>query len=168
VLCLLLFADGATFSFATTPLLLEYSKYHSAWLVALTGGVSSALGSVVQFKLLRWVLGASQPWMRRFAPRRERLEAALQRYPSTSFATILLARATPLPDAPVKLVAALAGYPAALYFLAVLLGALPYYFVIAIVGRIVEVPGWILLLAVVAIALFIGLDQMRRRWGRRA
>jgi uncharacterized membrane protein YdjX (TVP38/TMEM64 family) len=163
LLCLLLFLDGATFSFATTPLLLEGAKYHSPWVVALAGGLSSGLGSVLQYRLLRWILHGKQPWMKRFAPSRGRLEAALRRYPSTSFATILLARATPLPDAPVKLVAALVGYPASLYFLAILLGALPYYFVIAVVGRIVKVPGWILGLALLVLALVVVLDQVRRR-----
>jgi uncharacterized membrane protein YdjX (TVP38/TMEM64 family) len=117
--------------------------------------------------LLRWVLGARQQWMKRFAPSRERLEAALGRYPSASFATIALARATPLPDAPVKLVAAVVGYPVPRYFLAVLLGALPYYFAIALVGRLVRIPTWMLLAAVAVIALFVALDHLRRR-GRRS
>jgi uncharacterized membrane protein YdjX (TVP38/TMEM64 family) len=167
VLCLLLFADGATFAFATTPLLLQYAKYHSPWAVAIAGSVSSGLGSTVQLMILRWLLSESQPWMRRFTPRREQFEAALERYPSTSFAAIALARATPLPDAPIKLVAAVIRYPLGLYFLAILLGALPYYFVIALVGRAVEFPTWVLVAAVVLLALLVLVDHLRkRRWGR--
>jgi uncharacterized membrane protein YdjX (TVP38/TMEM64 family) len=132
-------------------------------LVALAGGVSSGLGSALQFLLLRWVLGARQPWMKRFAPSRERLAAALQRFPSASFATIALARATPLPDAPIKLVAAAVAYPVPLYFLAVLLGALPYYFAIALLGRLVRIPAWMLIAAVAVIALSVAVDQVRRR-----
>jgi len=131
--------------------------------VALAGGVSSGLGSALQFLLLRWVLGARQPWMKRFAPSRERLAAALQRFPSASFATIALARATPLPDAPIKLVAAAVAYPVPLYFLAVLLGALPYYFAIALLGRLVRIPAWMLIAAVAVIALSVAVDQVRRR-----
>jgi len=163
VLCLLLFVDGATFSFATTPLLLEYAKYHSSWVVALAGGGSSALGSVVQFAILRWALHARQPWMQRFAPSRARLEAALSRYPSASFVTIMTARATPLPDAPVKLVAAFVGYSITRYFVAVLLGALPYYFAIALLGRFFRIPTWVLVLVILAIAAFAVVDRLRRR-----
>jgi uncharacterized membrane protein YdjX (TVP38/TMEM64 family) len=155
--------DGASFSFATTPLLLQYAKYHQPWIVALAGGISSGLGSAVQFMLLRWVLGARQPWMKRFVPSRERLEKALARYPSASFATIALARATPLPDAPVKLVAAVVGYPVPRYLLAVVLGALPYYLAIALVGRLVRIPTWMLLAAVAALGLLVVLDHLRRR-----
>jgi len=163
VLCLLLFVDGATFSFATTPLLLEYAKYHSPWVVALAGGVASSLGSAIQFALLRWALHARQPWMQRFAPSRERLEKALAKYPSTSFMTILTARATPMPDAPVKLVAAFVGYPVPLYFTAVLLGALPYYFAIALLGRLVKIPTWVLVVVVLVIGLFALVDHLWKR-----
>lgn len=162
VLCLLLFVDAATFAFATTPLLLEYGKFHPPWLVAVAGGAASALGSAVQLLLLRWVLGARQPWMKRFAPSREKLEAALARYPSASFVALMIARATPLPDAPLKLVAAAAGYPIPRYALAVLLGALPYYFALAYVGRALRIPTWILFSA----ALLLGAGVLVDRWRR--
>ena len=162
VLCLLLFVDGATFAFATTPLLLEYGKFHSPWVVALAGGTASALGSAVQLLVLRWVLGTRQPWMRRFAPSRDRLEAALARYPSASFMALMIARATPLPDAPLKLVAAAAGYPIPRYALAILLGALPYYFALAYVGSALNIPTWIL----VSAALLVGVGVLIDRWRR--
>jgi len=168
VLCLLLFADGATFAFATTPLLLEYGKYHAPWAVAVFGGLASSAGSVVQLLVLRWLLGASQPWMRRFAPSRDKLDAALAKYPSTMFLALFWARLTPLPDAPLKLVAAAIGYPPLRYGLAVYLGAIPYYFALALVGKAVKIPGWVLVLAVVVLALGILLDQIRRRRASRA
>ncbi|MBI5837887.1 MAG: hypothetical protein HZB25_11620 [Candidatus Eisenbacteria bacterium] len=130
LLCALLFADGATFAFATTPLLLEYGKFHPAWQVALAGSVASAGGSMLQLLALRWVMASGRPWMRRLAPSRERLETVMRANPSVSFLAILVARATPLPDAPLKLVAAAGGYPVPRYGLAIVLGALPYYFLL--------------------------------------
>ena len=65
----------------------------------------------------------------------------------------MVARATPLPDAPLKLVAAAGGYPALRYGLAILLGALPYYYALSWVGHAVAIPGWILVAAAVAIVL---------------
>jgi uncharacterized membrane protein YdjX (TVP38/TMEM64 family) len=163
VLCLLLFADGATFSFATTPLLLAYGRYHPAWQVAVAGSVASALGSGLQLMLLRRLLNADFPWLRRFTPSRERLDAALAKHPSTSFLAILVARATPLPDAPIKLVAAVVHYPIPLYLLAILLGALPYYFALSLIGHEVHLPTWSLVLAVVVLALAVVLDRVRQR-----
>ena len=163
VLCLLLFLDGATFAFATTPLLLQYGKFHSPWQVAAFGGLASSLGSVVQLLILRWLLGSAQPWMRRFAPSREKLDAAIQSYPSTLFLALVWARLTPLPDAPLKLAAAAIRYSPLRYGVAVLLGALPYYFVLALVGQKFHIPGWVLAVAVAFLALGVGLDLLRRR-----
>jgi uncharacterized membrane protein YdjX (TVP38/TMEM64 family) len=162
-LCALLFVDGATFAFFTTPLLLHYGHLHPAWQVALAGGAASAAGSVIQLLLLRWALASEHPWMRRFAPSQEKLAGTLARYPAASFLALVVARATPLPDAPLKLVAAAVGYPAALYGLAILLGALPYYYALAWVGRKFAVPTWILVAAAVAIVLGALIDRWRRR-----
>ncbi len=162
-MCLLLFAEGGTLAFLTTPTLLYYSRFHAPWTIALAGGVASALGSALQVLVLRWLLSASHAWARRLTPSREKLEAALHRYPSATFLALVLARATPLPDAPLKLVAAVVSYPSLLYALAVFLGALPYYYALAKIGSVVKVPNWILVAAVVVIGLGVLIDRLRRR-----
>jgi uncharacterized membrane protein YdjX (TVP38/TMEM64 family) len=163
MLCLWLFLDGATFAFATTPLLLEYGKYHAPWLVAVAGGAASALGSAVQLLLLRWALASHRPWMHRLAPSRDKVESALKDYPAATFLAVLLARATPLPDAPIKLVVAAGGYPLPRYALALFLGALPYYFLLAWLGRVVKIPTWVIVTAVAVIAIGVAVDHLRRR-----
>jgi len=162
-LCLLLFADGATLGLFTTPLLLQYGHVIPPIQIAVFGGLASALGSALQFALLRWLVRADRPWMRRFAPRREKLEEAQRRYPSASFLTLMVARATPMPDAPLKLVAAVLEYPVALYALAVFLGSLPYYFALATVGRLVAIPLWMLWAVVGVVLIAVGIDRLRRR-----
>ena len=158
-LCLLLFIDGATFSFATTFLLLLYGRTLPPWQVAVIGGAASAAGSVVQLRLLRWGLDANVSWLQRFVPTRERVAETLRRYPSASFLALLVARATPLPDAPLKLVAAAAHYPLTRYALAIWLGALPYYYVLALVGKVAKVPTRIVLGAMVVIVLAVLVER---------
>lgn len=162
-LCLWLFLDGATLSIATTPLLLRYGHFHPPWIVATFGGVASALGSAVQLMALRWALGARHSWMRRFAPSRERVAQALAQHPSASFLALLVARATPLPDAPLKLVAAAVGYSIPLYTIAVLLGSLPYYFALAAIGHAFEVPFWLLAVALGVVVIAVLIDRIRDR-----
>lgn len=163
VVCLLLFVDGATLAAFTTPLLLASARHHEPWQLAVAGGCASAAGSAVQLGVFRWMLRANRPWMRRFLPTREKLEQTLGRYPSASFLALTLARATPLPDAPLKLVAAAVGYPIPRYLLAILLGSLPYYYVLALVGRRFEIPVWIVLAAFGVIAVGIVFDRWRQR-----
>jgi uncharacterized membrane protein YdjX (TVP38/TMEM64 family) len=101
--------------------------------------------------------------MKRFAPSRARVDAAIRRYPSASFVALVVARATPLPDAPLKLVAAVVGYSILRYSIAVFLGALPYFYVLALLGKEVSIPNWVLIAAAVAIGLGLLIDHLRRR-----
>jgi len=162
--CVVLFVDGATIAAASTWLILSVARWHAVVPLALAGAVASAAGSGVQLALLRWALHSGQPWMRRFAPSRGRIDAALRDYPSASFVALLVARATPLPDAPLKLVAAVAGYPVRLYVLATFLGSLPYFAVLALVGHRFRVPWWVLAAALALVVLGVGVDALRRRW----
>lgn len=168
VLCLLLFVDNATFAAATTPLLLAYAPRFEPWQVGLFGAASAGAGSTVQILLFRWILATDWPWVKRFAPSRERIQRTLAGSPSASFLAIVLARATPLPDAPIKLVVAAGRYPLAPYFLAVLLGGIPYFALLAWLGHEFPVPPWVLLLLVLAVALVFLFERWRKRVRRAA
>ena len=50
----------------------------------------------------------------------------------------------------------------ALYSLAVFLGALPYFWVLALVGKEVAIPGWVLIAAAAVIAAGFVVDRLRR------
>lgn len=163
MMCLLLFLEGGTLSFLTTPTLLYYGKFHAPWVVALAGSLASAAGSALQLGLLRWAISSRHRWMARWTPSRERIEAAVRQYPSASFMALLVARATPMPDMPLKLVAAVVEYPVALYTLAVFMGALPYFYVLALLGREFRLPTWMLLVAVALLALGFVADRLRVR-----
>lgn len=164
--CGLLFLDGATLAAFTTPIMLVQGRHHEPWLLAAAGGSASALGSALQFYVLKRILGGEHRWLRRFAPSRARLAAALERYRSASFVALLVARATPISDGPVKLVAAAGGYPVRNYLAAILLGGLPYYFALALLGRKVSVPPWILVGLILAVVAAFVVDQVRA--GRRS
>ena len=162
MLCLLLFLDGATTAAFTTPLLLDYGRRFEPWQVALAGGLASAAGSVVQLTIFRWMLANEQPWMKRFLPTRQKIEDTVAKVPSASFLAIAIARATPLPDAPIKLVAAVVRYPLPLYFAAVLTGALPYYWVLAWAGKELPIPRWAIFALAGALLLGLLIDVVRR------
>jgi len=162
-LCVLLFLDGATIAATSTIMLLHYGRYHEPWVIAVAGGTASALGSAVQLAILRWALGTEQPWMKRFTPSRAKVEEALRKFPSASFLALTVARATPLPDAPLKIVAAVIRYPIYLYGLATLLGTIPYFWVLALIGRKFEIPTPLLLGAFGLILVGVLIDRLRRR-----
>jgi uncharacterized membrane protein YdjX (TVP38/TMEM64 family) len=162
-LCALLFVDGATIAATSTVLVLTYGRYHPAWVLATVGALASALGGGLQLAVLRWALGSKQPWMLRFAPSRERIDAALKCFPSASFVMLVVARATPVNDAPLKLVAAVVGYPVWLYALASFLGTVPYFYVLAVIGHRFRLPLWLLIGAFALVIVGVAVDWLRRR-----
>jgi uncharacterized membrane protein YdjX (TVP38/TMEM64 family) len=163
VLCLLLFVDNATTASFTTPLLLTYAPRFEPWQVGVFGATAAGAGSTLQLILFRWILGRDWRWTRKLTPSRERIAQALANSPSASFLAILFARATPLPDGPIKLVAAAGNYPLPRYFLAVVLGGTPYFAVLAWLGHEFPVPPWILLVLVVVIVLGFAFERWRKR-----
>jgi uncharacterized membrane protein YdjX (TVP38/TMEM64 family) len=163
MLCVLLFLDNATLAAFSTPLLLAYAPRFEPWQVGLFGAAAAGAGSTIQLLLFRWILASDWPWARRFAPSRERVEKALAASPSASFMAILLARATPLPDAPIKLVAAAGRYPLPRYFLAVMFGGIPYFALLAWLGHEFPIPPWVLLVLVVLVALGFVVERWRKR-----
>ena len=165
--CLLVFLDNVTLGLATNALLIEAGKSHAAWMLAVFGGLASALGAMVQLWALRWALSSRHAWARRFAPSEEKLRAAVARYRRASFLMLVLVRATPIPDLPLKLVAAAGGYSIPLYGLAVWLGALPYYYLLARIGKAFNPPLWIIVGAFVVIGLVGWLEGWRRRAAKR-
>lgn len=163
LLCLLLFVDNATLAVFSTPLLLAYAPRFEPWQVGVFGAASAGAGSTLQMLLLRWVLGSDWAWVKRFAPSYERVEKVLAGSPTASFMAILIARATPLPDGPIKIVAAAGRYPLPRYFLAVLLGGIPYFALLAWLGHEFPVPPWALLALVVSVALVFLIERWRKR-----
>lgn len=163
MLCVLLFVDNATTASFTTPLLLTYAPRFEPWKVGVFGAAAAGAGSTLQLVLFRWILGRDWAWAKRLTPSRERIAKALASSPSASFLAILIARATPLPDGPIKLAAAAGHYPLPRYLLAVVLGGMPYFALLAWLGHEFPVPPWILLLVVVGIVLVFVFEGWRRR-----
>jgi len=65
-------------------------------------------------------------------------------------------------------VAAAGRYPLPLYFLAVLLGGIPYFAALAWLGHEFPVPPWALIVLVVVIVLVFAFERWRKRGHRQA
>jgi uncharacterized membrane protein YdjX (TVP38/TMEM64 family) len=161
--CLLLFLDNATTAAATTPLLLFYAPHFEPWQMGVCGSFAAGLGSTVQLLLFRALMNAPWRWVQRLAPSRDRIERSLSESPTTSFLAIVIARATPLPDGPVKLLVAAGRYPLPLYFLAVMLGGVPYFWLLSWLGKEFKIPPGIVLVFVLVVALVFLFERWRKR-----
>jgi membrane protein YqaA with SNARE-associated domain len=153
-----LFVDALLLPLASTVYVIYMGERHAPFLVAVLGAFATALGSIGQYLLVRWILRhkrASGGWIGR---QRERLEHAIQGSSHATFWALFVIYATPLGAGPLRLIAAAGGYSLWRFALAILLGCLPYYYVLARVGEAVRFPAWVYACAGGAF-LAIGLAQ---------
>jgi ribonucleoside-triphosphate reductase len=140
---LYLFADALLFPLASTFYVIYMGERLSPLLVALVGALATAGGSVVQYLIVRWLVTrprATGGWIGR---QRERLERAIQGSSHATFWALFVIYATPLGAGPLRLIAAAAGFSLWRFTLAIFLGCLPYYYVLARVGQAVKLPAWV-------------------------
>jgi len=168
VFFLYLFVDALFFPLASTVYVAYMGERHAPWLVAGLGAVATTGGSVAQYLAVRWLL--SRPrlqwgWLVRL---RARLTGMLSGARHATFLALFVIYATPLGAGPLRIAAAAGGYPLVRFAGAILLGCLPYYAVVAWLGRAVKLPAWVYAVAMVGIIAFAALLWMGRRMRERA
>ena len=168
VFALYLFVDALAFPKASTLYVAYMGERHAPWLVAGLGALATTAGSVAQDLFVRWLLARPKlqwGWLVRL---RTRFTGMLGGAGMATFWTLFVIYATPLGAGPLRVVAAAGGYPLVRFAGAILLGCLPYYAVVAWLGRAVKLPSWVYAVAMAAVIAFAALVWMGRRMRERA
>lgn len=163
LLPLLLFAGAFLSNIAIAvvphePIVIWFGGALGWWITALVATLGTVAACWVDHRLIF-------PGLRQLL-RREASAAALQRplrwFNRAPFLTVALSGLTPLPFWPFKVLAFAAGYPLARYLLAVALGRLPRYLLLAWIGRTFSFPSWAISLLCLAL-LGLGFSRSRSR-----
>jgi uncharacterized membrane protein YdjX (TVP38/TMEM64 family) len=133
---------------AFEPVLLAYGRIYPPLLVAVVGTAASIVAEAVNYLGYAYLLRSRR--LRRIQQVSIRLTTWFARHP---FLTCLLAASTPVPDWSVRILGALARYPARRYLLAFAIGRVPKFWLIATVGQAVRINPWAL--AAVVLALLV-------------
>ncbi len=159
---LYLFVDALAVPIASTLYVAYMGSHHAPLLVAVIGALATTAGSVVQYLLVRWLIAhpaLQWPWLIRL---RERIVSAVGAGGHATFWALFVIYATPLGAGPLRLVAAVGGYSLPRFALAILLGCLPFYAVVAWIGRVVAIPAWAYG-AMIALTILVTVVALRRR-----
>ncbi len=168
VFVLYLFVDALALPIASTLYVAYMGERHHPLLVGVLGALGTTAGSIGQYLLVRWLIAhpaLQWPWLVRL---RERIVAAVGGAGHATFWTLFVVYATPLGAGPLRLVAAVAGYPLPRFAAAIALGCLPYYTAVAILGRAVKLPAWayaLLIVGTIVVTLVFTLWRGRGRSG---
>ena len=163
---LYLFVDALAFPIASTVYVAYMGERHAPLFVAVLGALATTLGSVGQYLVVRWVIAHPRLQARWLVALRERIRHAVEGAGQATFWALFVIYATPLGAGPLRLVAAVGGFPLGRFAAAIALGCLPFYYVVALLGRVIRLPAWgyaAIILGTIALTLVLFL---RRRGGR--
>ncbi len=142
-----------------TPATLLAAKTVEPWTLALVAAVASALAALVDHRLVRGTFQIRALAEIRKKSLFQRAEAWVKVAP---FLTTACFAALPLPFMIVRVLMPLSGYPAMRYAAAVGLGRAPRIFVIATVGKELEIPTEILI-GMIAVGALVSLAAFLRQ-----
>lgn len=137
--------------------LLDYGAHQPLLLTVLSATIGTLIAGYLDWRvfvpLLKWD---------RLSRHREKswVQSLLARFERAPFFVIVLTAATPIPFFPFKMMAFSVGYPLWRYLTALTLGRAPRYLVIVWLGDALNLPAWLLLVALVTILLGVGLKEL--------
>lgn len=149
-----LFVDALALPMASTVYVAAMGNVQPPLVVAMAGAAATTAGSLTQYAIVRWIMriGVTQRGVMRRV--RDRIERAVASAPDATAAALFVVYATPLSAGPLRLIAAVSGFPVARFAAAIFLGCLPYYFALATLGHLIHFPLWILVPAVTVVVAF--------------
>ena len=133
-----------SFTFVTyEPALLYYSKLYLPLWLALLGGVGTSLAGFLDYQTVTYLFR----YRKMAAIRKNKYYLLVANYfRKVPFACLVITGFTPVPFYPVKFMAIATAYPLQKYLLALFVGRTPRYYLVALVGKGLQISNWVILL----------------------
>ena len=144
------------------PATMIIAKVAPPWEIALLGSLAAALAAFFDYFIVRRVfrVGALERVRAgRFFARAESMAKV------APFVTIFLFAALPVPFAPVRVLMPVTGYSLPKYVAAMALGRFPRIYVLALFGKLFDVPNWVLGAILIGAVGLGGLAALGRKLG---
>lgn len=145
----------------TPPIILYTAMFYSPLAVAITGGIASALGCILDYIIIG---RAADRFLRKYRDNRWLIRGR-KYFKSNGFLTLLFFAFTPFPFEPVKVLAILSEYNMALYAVAISISRGIRYFILATVGKFLTVTQIIAIAIIFVLAVL--LKWGKERWERK-
>ena len=139
---------------ANEPALLAAAKTAPPGVVAVAGTAGCIVAAILDYALIGWFVNKS--FVKRELDDTKVFRAAQRGFARAPFLLILASALLPVPFYPAKILAIAQGYPLARFVAAVVLGRLPRFYALALIGKEVQASGGALASAGAALALIGG------------
>ena len=128
------------------PVLIYFGRFHKPITVALVAVVGTVLAEAINYSVFRFV--ADMNLLKKMIGKKT-ITKTIEMFKRFQFVAIWVAGFTPVPFFPFRFLVVMSHYPMLKYLIAVFLSRAPRFYILAQIGNIFKIPGYVL------IALFI-------------
>lgn len=148
----------------TTPYVIGMGKVFHPGVVALVGALGNCAAAYLEYRGLRWLFSKTE--LRQRLATSQVYQRFAHFFERAAFASLVLTGVAAIPFEPFRIAAILINYSLGKYLLAVLIGRIPRYYLIALIGAVYQIPTRYLIAMVAALMLVpllsYGIRVMRR------
>lgn len=141
------------------PILLYFAKFYTPFTVALVAGSSTLMTEALNYSVFKYVTDLK---IFKNFQRKKSVSKIVDLFNRAPFLALWIAAFTPIPFYPFRFLAVLARYPLAKYILALSLSRIPRFFILALAGRAIQIPDYLLAVLFIVLIASMNLPLLRK------
>jgi uncharacterized membrane protein YdjX (TVP38/TMEM64 family) len=141
------------------PILLYFAKFYTPFTVALVAGSSTLMTEALNYSVFKYITDLK---IFKNFQRKKSVSKIVDLFNRAPFLALWIAAFTPIPFYPFRFLVVLARYPLAKYILALSLSRIPRFFILALVGRAIQIPDFLLIALFVVLIASMNLPLLRK------
>jgi len=151
-------------AFPHEPILLYFGKFYSSLIVASISIIGTVLTETLNYSVFNYVMDIGPI---RKVRENKVAKKVIRLFEKAPFAALLIAAFTPIPFYPFRFLVVLAHYPLAKYLLAIFLARFPRFVIIALAGKVIRVPDWMLAVLMAVLIIVANFPILKRLLGKK-
>lgn len=141
------------------PVLLYFGKFYSPLTVALVDIAGTLLTEALNYSVFKYIIDTNFFQKMRHTKSATKVVELFNRAP---FVALLVAGLTPVPFYPFRFLVVMAHYPIWKYLLAVFLSRTPRFYVLALIGRAIKIPDYLIIVIFIILIVSVNAPILRR------
>lgn len=146
------------------PVLLYFGKFYSPLTVALVDIAGTLLTEALNYSVFKYIIDANFFQKMRH---RKTVNKVVELFNRAPFIALFVAGLTPVPFYPFRFLVVMAHYPIWKYLLAVFLSRTPRFYVLALIGRAIKIPDYLIVAIFIILIASANIPLLRKFFKKR-
>jgi membrane protein YqaA with SNARE-associated domain len=146
------------------PVLLYFGKFYAPLTVALVDIAGTLLTEALNYSVFKYIIDTNFFQKLRY---RKTVTKVVDLFNRAPFVALLVAGLTPVPFYPFRFLVVMARYPIWKYLLAVFLSRTPRFYVLALIGRAIKIPDYLIIVLFIILIASANIPLLRKFFKKR-